>query len=166
MEAVASSLENQIDQDPNNIQSNWTRLKLYLNENYRQRRAIALSQGAGLAYPTPFQATLDLIDGLVETTPWRSSNRSLQRATSLVRQSALNEIEKAVFANQLLIQFLSTELSESDESTNIPPILSALQNSFRKSELPGEHLYATERTLFQLMDLKRKSMVNQLIKQN
>jgi len=165
--AVAYDIENQIDLDPNNIKSNWIRLELYLNDNYRQRQAIVLNQGvAGNAYDTPFQATIDLVDRLARLSPRQSSNRSLEQATSLVRQSPLNEIEKAVFANQLLIQLLATDLADSEKSTDVPTILSALQDSFRKTDLPGGQLYATERTLFELMDLKRKSLVDQLLKRN
>ena len=165
--AIAADIQNQIDQDPDNIKSNWIRLELYLTDLYRQRQAIALDQNVSRNdAASPFQATIDLLDGLAQRNPSQASSRGLQQATSLVRTSPLNEIEKAVFANQLLIQLLATELAGTGLAVDVELIVLTLRAEFQSTKLPGEHLYATEQALFKLMDLKRKSLVNALLKQN
>lgn len=167
MELIASTaadLSLQIDQDPNNINSNWNRLKLYLNDCYRQRQSILLNDDTDIdSYSTPSQATMKTVDRLIQIAA-RPSNQSLQRANSLIRQSDLNEIEKAVVANQLLIQFLTNEstsngLVDDSDSTN-----ASLQKSLKKSTSLGEQLFETERTIYVLMAAKRKNCVHRLLR--
>lgn len=165
--AVSNDVENRVDQDPNNVKSNWIRLKIYLAETYRERLALgANGRYINDVYPSPHQASTRIVESLVVGTTTDDKGANLKRAIQLVHASPANDIEKTAFANQLLVQILIEELSDSELHVESELMLANLRNEFRKQSLAGDQLYATELALLRVVNLKRKTLVQRLLKQD
>ncbi len=165
--AVSNDVESQIDQDPDNDKSNWIRLKIYLAETYRERLALGSNRGYALdAFPTPHQAAARLVESLTDSTITPNQKTDIRRASQLVHTSPANEVEKTAFANQLLIQTIVAELAYSEEFADAERLLADLRNRLLRPMLAGDQLFATELTLLQVVNLKRKSLIQRLMKQD
>ena len=164
LRAVAENVEHQIRQDPDNSNSNWNRLEIYLTESYRQRAAIfSVASRSRNANQAPHQSLVKLLKLLAKTRLDQEDRKRIDRAADLVDELPANEIDKAIFANQLLIQVLSIELSRSGKSNLITPLMSEFQIGFKQNQLAGEQLYLTELMLLQMVELKKDMLYEQLV---
>ncbi|MFK7766116.1 MAG: hypothetical protein AB8B55_02655 [Mariniblastus sp.] len=163
LRAVSTNLENQVRQDPNNSNSNWQRLEIYLRQAYRQRAAIFSRSFAENANAAPYRSLIVLIRSLASTRLDREGRQKIERASKLVDDLDSHEIDKTIFANQLLIEVLSTELSKSGKSDLVRPLMSEFQIGFGQNQLAGDQLFLTELVLLRLVELKKEMLVQQLL---
>ena len=103
---------------------------------------------------------------MAEATNPADHSVNLNRAIRLVHTSTANEIEKTAFANQLLIQTIVDELSNTNVFDEARQLLADLRNRLRGLTLAGDQLYAIELALLQVVNLKRKSLVQRLLRQD
>lgn len=164
IQVLSDDLENQVDQDPDNVKSNWNRLQIFLSELYRERLALGTNrQYINEDFAYCYQATEALAVALAERTPTAKHRRLMARSIQLIRDSNASEIEKACFANQLLIQQLADEISALESGPIGNQILAELESDAQHSSLAGKRLLATEVALLKLINQKRLHLLQRLL---
>lgn len=162
--AVSENIESLNRQDPENSSSNWARLEIYLNEAYRQRLSVFSASSRNENISAPHQSLVKLIKWLAKARLDRSKRERIERAAELVDALDSNDVDKAIFANQLLIQVLGIELAQLGKSDLVRQLTSEFQIGFKQNQLAGDQLYLTELVLLQLVELKKDLLIEQLLK--
>ena len=164
-QSVESEIAKQVALDPRNSKSDWNRLEVYLHNLYRDRLLISRhGRTASESFVHPSQATLALVSHLSQSGDTNNGTvDEAAQANTIVMKSDPNEIARIVLANQFLMKLVAAGINGKEESNQANKSLKEFEQRSTEGAQVGEQLYASEFMLFRLLDLKRKSLVRQLL---
>ena len=164
--STADQLSNLVDLNPNNPTSNWNRLRIYMNDAYRDRLMIVnKSDHLSQSFLSLDQASLELTRAIGERQRG-FSNSSHQRKKAIVGQSSTNEVARTVLAGQFLIEVISSGFESTEFASQARGLLTDFESKMQQHSFIGQQLYQTELTLLRLFALKRELLVKQLRERN
>lgn len=162
---VSSEVAKQVSLDPDNSKSDWNRLEIYLANTYRDRLSIAKQSTNLDSLQLPSQTALALVNYLSDSGAVANS-REFAQANTIVNKSSSNEIARIVLANQFLTRSLYKTFEKGEQSRRANNLINQYESQNSEGVQIGERLYESELLLLRLLDLKRKSLVNQLLTRN
>ncbi len=161
MEAVSKDIMTQVSVDPNNRNSDWERLRIYLVDSYLTRLAIVTGPLTSTSSSgSPDEIALEILQIIT-----RQRQRELAFADQklLIEQLApASELGRTILANQFLIQTLIDDLALTPFANEARQISQASLLDSSQTVIAGQQLYQTEISLLKLFALKRKLLVTQL----
>ncbi len=158
---VATQVSNDVDLDPDNVENDWNRLQIYLNDAYRDRLMIVKKTDfSEQSFSRLEQFLLELAQALAQEN--QSLLSRLENSKAIIEQASDNEIAKTVLAGQFLIQVVSGDFESSEFEASSRNLLSQYQSTMQKQSFVGEQLYHTELVLLRMFALKRELLVKRL----
>ncbi len=167
--AVAADVENRVDQDPDNLKSNWIRLEIFLTDAYTER-SVALTGKQQSANRSVDQLAATMVKEFLR----KQSNvvgdfdskriSDIQRSLGLLEHLDINEIEKTAFTIQLLGSAIAFELTGESDKSDATKLISALETQLQTTSLSTDRLHIAELSLLKMLNLRRRAMVDELLK--
>ncbi len=159
--AVSSDVTSQVQRDPDAANSNWNRLRIYLLDLYRERFVLSNPSEITPSMTSPHQ----WIQQLTAQKTTGEDRKKLNRVIALNASFDSDEIEKSVFANQLLADVLTREMAGTEFDDSAEQVVESLIMKLNTPSFAGDKLHATELALLKILDLRRRSNVNRLLNQ-
>ena len=88
----------------------------------------------------------------------------IQRSLGLLEHLDINEIEKTAFTIQLLGSAIAFELTGESDKSDATKLISALETQLQTTSLSTDRLHIAELSLLKMLNLRRRAMVDELLK--